>query len=141
MDISSKEELVSYVQGSDRRSLQNFRNVLPDGTGTVEFRGGRHLSGPVRPERWVTFTVLFVDFATRSVSQPSSLPSIASFPYCPVLDIGKIYAFDFTALDGTAKWTAYKLTKNLYDLWMPTHLKIVLITRCWNSRSHRNLRR
>jgi len=26
-------------------------------------------------------------------------------------------------LDGKEKWTAYKFTKNVYDKWMPTHLK------------------
>jgi hypothetical protein len=34
-----------------------------------------------------------------------------------------IYTFDFIALDGREKWTAYKFTKNVYDMWMPTHLK------------------
>lgn len=34
-----------------------------------------------------------------------------------------IHTFDFTALDGKEKWTAYKFTKNIYDIWMPTHLK------------------
>ncbi|KAH7308827.1 putative amidoligase enzyme-domain-containing protein [Rhexocercosporidium sp. MPI-PUGE-AT-0058] len=66
MGIRSKGELVAYMQGDDRRSLWNFRNVLSGETGTVEFRGGRHLRGPVRTKRWVTFAVLFVDFATRS---------------------------------------------------------------------------
>lgn len=34
-----------------------------------------------------------------------------------------IHKFDFTALDGKDKWTAYKFTKNVYDVWMPTHLE------------------
>ncbi|KAM3085792.1 hypothetical protein ACMFMG_002854 [Clarireedia jacksonii] len=34
-----------------------------------------------------------------------------------------IHDFGFTALDGKEKWTAYKFTKNVYDIWMPTHLK------------------
>ncbi len=33
-----------------------------------------------------------------------------------------IHKFDFTALDGRDKWTAYKFTKNVYDMWMPLHL-------------------
>ena len=33
-----------------------------------------------------------------------------------------IHRFDFTALDGKDKWTAYKFTKNVYDIWMPKHL-------------------
>ncbi|KAK4981245.1 hypothetical protein LTR28_000001 [Elasticomyces elasticus] len=34
-----------------------------------------------------------------------------------------IHTFDFTALEGKEKWTAYKFTKNIYDTWMPTHFK------------------
>jgi hypothetical protein len=34
-----------------------------------------------------------------------------------------IRTFDFTELDGKEKWTAYKFTKNVYDIWMPSHLK------------------
>ncbi|PQE03663.1 phosphatidylserine decarboxylase protein [Rutstroemia sp. NJR-2017a BBW] len=29
----------------------------------------------------------------------------------------------FAALGGKEEWTAYKFTKNVYDIWMPTHLK------------------
>jgi hypothetical protein len=34
-----------------------------------------------------------------------------------------IHEFSFTALDGKEKWTAYKFTKNVYNIWMPTHFK------------------
>jgi hypothetical protein len=34
-----------------------------------------------------------------------------------------IHKFDFTALDGKDKWTAYRFTKNIYDIWMPDHFK------------------
>ena len=34
-----------------------------------------------------------------------------------------IKKFDFTSEEGREKWTAYKFTKNVYDIWMPTHLK------------------
>jgi hypothetical protein len=33
-----------------------------------------------------------------------------------------IRKFDFTELDGKEKWTAYKFIRNVYDIWMPTHL-------------------
>jgi hypothetical protein len=33
-----------------------------------------------------------------------------------------ICTFDFTELEGNEKWSAYKFTKNVYDIWMPTHL-------------------
>ena len=31
--------------------------------------------------------------------------------------------FSFTEQEGKEKWSAYKFTKNVYDVWMPTHLK------------------
>ena len=34
-----------------------------------------------------------------------------------------IHMFSFTALDGKEKWTTYKFTRNVYDIWMPTHFK------------------
>lgn len=34
-----------------------------------------------------------------------------------------IDTFNFTAKDGKEKWTAYTFTKNVYNLWMPIHLK------------------
>jgi hypothetical protein len=34
-----------------------------------------------------------------------------------------IRIFDFTELDGKEKWTAYRFSKNVYDIRMPTHLK------------------
>ncbi|KAI9674958.1 MAG: hypothetical protein M1817_001364 [Caeruleum heppii] len=34
-----------------------------------------------------------------------------------------IHEFYFTTLNGKDKWTAYKFTKNVYDVWMPIHLK------------------
>ncbi|KAF2240247.1 hypothetical protein BU26DRAFT_572930 [Trematosphaeria pertusa] len=33
-----------------------------------------------------------------------------------------IRTFDFTELEGREKWSAYKFTKNVYDIWMPKHL-------------------
>lgn len=34
-----------------------------------------------------------------------------------------IHTFDFTALEGRDKWTAYKFVRNAYDIWMPMHFK------------------
>ncbi|KAI8630351.1 hypothetical protein F5Y19DRAFT_60637 [Xylariaceae sp. FL1651] len=34
-----------------------------------------------------------------------------------------IHTFDFTTLDGKEKWTAYRFTKNVYDVWMPKHFE------------------
>ncbi|TGO62214.1 hypothetical protein BCON_0021g00270 [Botryotinia convoluta] len=56
--------------------------------------------------------------------------TVRIYGHYPIIDEGKttffrhpIYTFDFTALDGKEKWTAYKFIKNVYDIWMPTHLK------------------
>jgi hypothetical protein len=38
-----------------------------------------------------------------------------------------IKRFDFTSEDGKEKWTAYKFTKNVYDIWMPTHFKRICL--------------
>ncbi|KFY16289.1 hypothetical protein V491_05374 [Pseudogymnoascus sp. VKM F-3775] len=35
----------------------------------------------------------------------------------------QIHSFSFTALDGRERSTAYRFTKNVYDIWMPTHFK------------------
>lgn len=52
------------------------------------------------------------------------------YGHYPVIDGSKttfycyhIRKFDFTELDGKEKWTAYKFTKNVYDIWMPTYLE------------------
>ncbi|TWU70855.1 hypothetical protein ED733_000488 [Metarhizium rileyi] len=34
-----------------------------------------------------------------------------------------IHEFSFTALDGKEKWTAYRFTKNVYELWLPSQFK------------------
>ena len=34
-----------------------------------------------------------------------------------------IKEFGFRSEEGAQKWTAYKFTKNLYDIWMPIHFK------------------
>ncbi|THV47722.1 hypothetical protein BGAL_0293g00140 [Botrytis galanthina] len=56
--------------------------------------------------------------------------TVRIYGHYPVIDGEKttfychpIHAFNFTALDGKEKWTAYKFTKNIYDIWMPTHFK------------------
>ena len=38
-----------------------------------------------------------------------------------------IHKFDFTAMEGKEKWTAYKFTKNVYDIWMPDHFKRICL--------------
>jgi len=56
--------------------------------------------------------------------------AVRIYGHYPVIDGNKttfyrhpIRTFDFTELDGKDKWTTYKFTKNVYDIWMPTHFK------------------
>jgi hypothetical protein len=56
--------------------------------------------------------------------------TVRIYGYYPVIDGKKttfyrypIREFSFTELDGKEKWIAYKFTKNVYDIWIPTHLK------------------
>jgi hypothetical protein len=56
--------------------------------------------------------------------------TVRIYGHYPIIDGPKttfyrhpIKTFDFTSEDGKEKWTAYKFTKNVYDIWMPTHFK------------------
>ena len=56
--------------------------------------------------------------------------SVRIYGHYPIIEEDKttfyrhsIHKFSFTTLDGKEKWTAYKFTKNVYDIWMPIHLK------------------
>ncbi|KAE9363099.1 hypothetical protein N431DRAFT_423562 [Stipitochalara longipes BDJ] len=64
--FKSTAELVRYMQGKERKVLWNFNNTLHNGSGTVEFRGGRFLSDAESTKSWATFAFLFIDRALRS---------------------------------------------------------------------------
>jgi hypothetical protein len=56
--------------------------------------------------------------------------TVRIYGHYPVIDGPKttfyrhpIKEFSFTSEDGKEKWTAYKFTKNVYNIWMPTHFK------------------
>lgn len=75
-NVSREADLVSIIQGwhkEDRRTLWNFHNVTPKPnsgksvTGSLEFRGGRCLRGPVRTKRWIAFAIAFVILAIKEV--------------------------------------------------------------------------
>lgn len=69
-----------------------------------------------------------VDRQILSFSISHDHRAVRIYGYYPVIE-GKevkyyrhpIRTFDFTELDGKEKWTAYRFTKNVYDLWMPSH--------------------
>ena len=90
---------------------------------TVAIRGVVELYRLVRREQELHREIL-----AFSVSHDSSIVKI--FGHYAIID-GKqttffrhpIREFSFQDLDGREKWTAYKFTKNVYDIWMPMHLK------------------
>ncbi|CAG9953278.1 unnamed protein product [Clonostachys rosea f. rosea IK726] len=56
--------------------------------------------------------------------------SVRIYGHYPVIDGNSIkyyrhpvHRFYFDDLDGKEKWTAYRFTRNVYDTWMPAHLK------------------
>ncbi|KAF3182999.1 hypothetical protein TWF788_005801 [Orbilia oligospora] len=62
-EVLSTESLIDYMQGESRYVLWNFKPLASPRTGTIEFRGGRHLRGPNRTISWITFVVVFVMLA------------------------------------------------------------------------------
>lgn len=70
--VDDFQELIHYMHGGSdaglRRVLWNFRNLYYGNcTGTIEFRGGRHLRGPNRTIAWITFAQIFVMMALDEV--------------------------------------------------------------------------
>jgi hypothetical protein len=56
--------------------------------------------------------------------------TVRIYSHYPIIDGDKttfyrhpIKTFDFTSEGGKDKWASYRFTKNVYDKWMPTHLK------------------
>jgi hypothetical protein len=82
---STPEQVCIYLQdGVDRDHrfvLWNFQNLVAPvvnarpPSGTIEFRGGRHLRGKVRTIRWITFVIVFISMALREVSSMNGTPS------------------------------------------------------------------
>ncbi|KAL2076226.1 hypothetical protein VTL71DRAFT_1169 [Oculimacula yallundae] len=52
------DELPRLMQWDSRRVLWNFQNIRK--SGTIEFRGGPRLRGPVHTKRWIAFVVSFI---------------------------------------------------------------------------------
>ena len=74
---TNRRDVCKYMQNglnhSDRAVLWNFQNLVNSTreshspSGTIEFRGGRHLRGPKRTLRWITFAVVFISMAIHEV--------------------------------------------------------------------------
>jgi Putative amidoligase enzyme len=63
----NEEQLCQLMQGNERAVLWNFQNTRPQGSGTIEFRGGRHMRGPHRTLRWIAFAVSVIYMSLREV--------------------------------------------------------------------------
>jgi hypothetical protein len=90
---------------------------------TMAVRGIVELFRPVKREKELHRKIL-----AFSISHDHR--TVRIYGHYPIIDGNKttfyrhsIHEFIFTALDGKEKWTAYKFTKNVYDIWMPTHFK------------------
>jgi hypothetical protein len=90
---------------------------------TLELRGIVELFRLVKRDKELHREIL-----AFSISHDHS--SVRIYSHYPVIDGPKttfyrypIKKFDFTSEDGKEKWTAYKFTKNVYDIWMPMHFK------------------
>ena len=103
--------------GLDIADRQNAHSM------TLAVRGIVELFRSVKREK-----ELHLEILAFSVSHNDRLVRI--YGHYPAID-GKnttfyrhqIHEFSFAALDGKEKWTAYKFTKNVYNIWMPDHLK------------------
>ncbi|KAI1417907.1 putative amidoligase enzyme-domain-containing protein [Hypoxylon sp. FL1857] len=64
-NLHTAQALRDFMQGGpdsrkDRYVLWNFDNTCSGRSGSVEFRGGRGLRGPVRTKRWISFVLAFI---------------------------------------------------------------------------------
>lgn len=90
---------------------------------TLAVRGVVELFRLVKRERELHREILAL-----SISHDHAMMRI--YGHYPVIDINKttfyrhaIHNFAYTASNCKEEWTAYKFTKNVYDVWTPTHLK------------------
>ena len=71
---TSAKAIVDYIQGGvtsqHRYVLWNFQGLLRPTTGTIEFRGGRHMRGQNLTRRWIAFVIIFTLFALSEVREP-----------------------------------------------------------------------
>ncbi|KAK5652982.1 hypothetical protein OQA88_9462 [Cercophora sp. LCS_1] len=112
-------EVKCGATGLDVADRQNAHSM------TLAVRGIVELFRAVKREDEVNRKIL-----AFSVSHDNRLVRI--YGHYPVI-IGKdikyhrhpVHEFSFIALDGRDKWTAYRFTKNVYDIWMPKHFESI----------------
>lgn len=129
-------KLTTYFMATTRMYFPFFTCEVKSGAAALEVAGRQNAQSMS-----VALRALVVLF--RSVKREKELDqeifafsvshdhrSVRIYGHYPVIEGNKttfyrhlIRAFDFT--DGEEKWTAYKFTKNVYDIWMPKlHKKI-----------------
>jgi hypothetical protein len=101
----------------DVTDRQNTHNI------TMAVRGIIELFRLVKCEK-----ELYREILAFSVSHDHR--TVRIYGYYPVINGKKttfyyypIREFSFTELDGKEKWTVYKFTKNIYDIWIPIYFK------------------
>ena len=110
-------EVKCGAAGLDIADRQNAHSM------TLAVRGVVELFRTVKRENEVNRKIL-------AFSVSHNHQSVRIYGHYPVIS-GKdvkyyrhpIHYFSFTALDGKDKWTAYRFTRNVYDIWMPEHFK------------------
>jgi hypothetical protein len=78
-NAQTPDKVFEIMQGTGqgaRYVVWNFKNTVGQGSGTIEYRGGRHLRGPNRALWWVTFAVAFVSMSIREASRLIPAPLI-----------------------------------------------------------------
>ena len=90
---------------------------------TIAVRGVVELYRAVKREKELNQKIL-----PFSISHDNS--AVMIYGHYPVIDGSKITyyrhtikRFSFSSEEGKDKWTAYKFTRYVYDVWMPEHLK------------------
>lgn len=112
-------EVKSGAGGLDIADRQNANSM------TLAVRGIVELFKFVKREKELHRRIL-----SFSISHDDE--AVRIFGHYPIIDGDQttfyrhpIKKFDFTSEEGKEKWTAYKLTKNIYDVWMPDQHKLI----------------
>ncbi|KAI8951762.1 hypothetical protein F4801DRAFT_543354 [Xylaria longipes] len=81
--IDDENKLRDFMQESsgqlkDRHALWNFDNILPGGSGSIEFRGGHGLRGSAETRMWISFVVAFIHLCLKQMSTPNLMGMVDS---------------------------------------------------------------
>lgn len=112
-------EVKSGAGGLDIADWQNTNSM------TLAVRGIVELFKFIKHEKELHWRIL-------SFSISHNDEAVRIYDHYPIIDGDKttfychpIKKFNFTSEEGKEKWTAYKFTKNIYDVWMLDHHKLI----------------